>query len=215
MAEMEEIKQKIIVAANELFMKYGIRSVTMDDIARHLGISKKTIYQSFTEKDELVQSVNKLHQDMWEAESIKVVANTSNAIDELIQFSIIFRKAISTMNPSVMNDMFKYHRATWDDYTRYKKETLRQRVMDTIERGKKDGTFRPELNEEVLAIMRIEQVDLAFNDQFFPRDKFSFEEVQMQLFDHFIYGCLTPKGVELYDRSKKQIIEKELTPIVK
>jgi TetR/AcrR family transcriptional regulator, cholesterol catabolism regulator len=215
MPEMDEIKLKIILAANELFMKYGIRSVTMDDISRHLGMSKKTIYQSFSEKDELVRAVNKLHQDLWESESCNVVASTSNAIDELIQFSIIFRKAISTMNPSVMHDMFKYHRSTWEDWIRYKRETLRKRVMDTIQRGQKDGTFRMDINVEVLAIMRIEQVDLAFNDQLFPADKFSFEEVQMQLFDHFIYGCLTPQGVELYEKSKRQITERELTPIVK
>jgi TetR/AcrR family transcriptional regulator, cholesterol catabolism regulator len=215
MAEMDEIKQKIVLAANDLFMKYGIRSVTMDDIARHLGMSKKTIYHSFAEKDELVQAVNKLHQDMWEAESCKVKDNTTNAIEELLQFSIIFRKALSTMNPSVMNDMFKYHRDTWEDWNRYKKNVLRQRVVDTIVRGKEDGFFRKEVNEEILAIMRIEQIDLAFNDQMFPQDKFNFEEVHMQFFDHFVYGCLTPNGVELYERSKKQILEKELTPIAK
>lgn len=212
---MDEIKLKIVVAANDLFMKFGIRSVTMDDIARHLGISKKTIYQCFSEKDELVQSVNKLHQDQWEGECVKVISNSSSAIDELLQFSVIFRKAISKMNPSVMNDMFKYHRNTWEDWNRFKKEILRQRVVDTILRGKKDGSFREDASAEILAIMRIEQIDLAFNDQIFPTDKFSFEEVQMQLFDHFIYGCLTPKGVDIYENNKKQIMERELTPTIK
>lgn len=212
---MDEIRQKIVVGANDMFLKYGIRSVTMDDMAKHLGISKKTIYQCFAEKDELVQAVNKLHQDKWEAECVEIIANTSNAIEELLQFSIIFRKAISTMNPSVMNDMFKYHRSAWEDWNRYKSETLKQRVAGTIIRGKNDGFFRKELNEEILAIMRIEQIDLGFNHQLFPLDKFNFEEVQIQFFDHFIYGCLTPKGVELYEKSKKQIIERELNPIVK
>jgi TetR/AcrR family transcriptional regulator, cholesterol catabolism regulator len=215
MAEMDETKNKIVIAANDLFMKYGIRSVTMDDIARHLGMSKKTIYQSFTEKDELVKAVNELHQNLWEMESCKVKETTSNAIEELLQFSILFRKAMKTMNPSVMNDMFKYHRETWEDWNRYKQDVLRQRVTDTIVRGKAEGFFRREMNEEILAIMRIEQIDLGFNDQLFPVGKFNFEEVQMQFFDHFIYGCLTPKGVELYEKNKRQIIERELTPIAK
>ena len=215
MVEIDEIKRKIIFAANELFMKYGIRSVTMDDIARQLGISKKTIYQSFSDKDEIVQAVNKLHQASWDEECSKVFSATSNAIEELIQFSIIFRKAITTMNPGVMFDMFKYHRKTWDDWNRYKRDILRQRVVDTIERGKKDGSFREEVNPEILAIMRIEQVDMAFNDQLFPRERFSFEEVQMQLFDHFIYGCLTRKGKDQYEESKRHLLESETTPIVK
>ena len=80
--QMDEIRHKIVTAANEMFMKFGIRSVTMDDIAKHLGMSKKTIYQSFAEKDELVQAVNQLHQDKWEAECVSIIANTSNAIEE-------------------------------------------------------------------------------------------------------------------------------------
>src|SRR5688572_25842203 len=112
MAEMDEIKHKIIAGANELFMKYGIRSVTMDDIARHLGISKKTIYQGFSEKDEIVSAVTKMHCNMWEHKTSEIAKSTANAIEELLQFSVLFRDQMKRMNPNLMFDMHKYHRQT-------------------------------------------------------------------------------------------------------
>lgn len=209
MAEMDEIKGKIIAGANELFMKYGIRSVTMDDIARHLGISKKTIYQSFSEKDEIVSAVTKMHCDMWEHKTIEIAKSTANAIEELLRFSVLFRDQMRRMNPNLMFDMYKYHRQTWDEWSQYKASVIKQRVIDTINRGKNEGYFRKEVNAEILGTFRVEQLEMAFDSSIFPHDKFSFEDVQMQLFDHFIYGCLTRKGTDLYEESKRQLFEHE------
>jgi AcrR family transcriptional regulator len=213
MAEMDEIKHKIIAGANELFMKYGIRSVTMDDIARHLGISKKTIYQSFSEKDEIVAAVTKMHCDMWENKTGEIAKSTANAIEELLQFSVLFRDQMRRMNPNLMFDMHKYHRETWDEWSQYKAKVIKQRVIDTINRGVKEGYFRKGLNADILGTFRVEQLEMAFDSSIFPHDKFSFEDVQMQLFDHFIYGCLTRKGYDLYEESKRQLFEHEPTPV--
>ncbi len=212
---MDEIKQKIIAGANELFMKYGIRSVTMDDIARHLGMSKKTIYQTFSEKDEIVSAGIKMHCNMWQKKSEDIANSSSNAIDELLKFSVVFREQMKKMNPNMLFDLFKYHRQTWDEWLTYKAHVIKQRVIDTINRGMTEGYFRPELNAEILGTMRVEQLEVAFNDSVFPHDKFNFEEVQMQLFNHFIYGCLTRKGMDLYEESKRQIFEHESIPIIK
>ena len=209
MAELEEIKQKIVSGANELFIRYGIRSVTMDDIARHLGMSKKTIYQSFSEKDEIVSMGMRMHCDMWARRSEEIVQSTTNAIEELLKFSLVFREQMKKMNPNMLNDLFKYHRATWEDWAKYKKDVIRQRILETLERGMRDGCFRKDLNKDILATLRVEQLELAFKDSVFPHDQFNFEEVQMQLFDHFVHGCLTRKGFDLYEETKKQMFEQE------
>ena len=73
----------------------------------------------------------------------------------------------------------------------------------------KEGYFRKDLNTDILATLRVEQVELAFNDSVFPHDQYNFEEVQMKLFDHFIYGCLNRKGFDLYEETKKQMFEQE------
>lgn len=213
MAENEEIKQKIVQSAFELFMKYGIRSVTMDDIARHLGMSKKTIYQSFSEKDEIVSAVTKMHQCTWEERANHLASTSSNAIEELLKFSVVFRDQMKQMNPSLMFDLFKYHREAWQEWVTYKANVIKQKIVDTINRGVREGYFRADLNVDILATFRVEQIEMAFNDTVFPREKFKFEEVQVQLFDHFIHGCLTRQGMDLYEETKRKIFELEPTPI--
>jgi TetR/AcrR family transcriptional regulator, cholesterol catabolism regulator len=215
MAEMDEIKQKIIAGANELFMKYGIRSVTMDDIASDLGISKKTIYQTFSEKDEIVAAVVKMHCVMWEHKTDEIAKTTANAIEELLRFSVHFRDQMKRTNPNLMFDMHKYHRETWDEWSQYKAKVIKQKVINTINRGITEGYFRKDLNAELLGTFRVEQLEMAFDSSIFPHDKFNFEDVQMQLFDHFIYGCLTRKGLDLYEESKRQLFEHEPIPSIK
>jgi AcrR family transcriptional regulator len=209
MAEIDEMKHRIVLAANELFIKYGIRSVTMDDIARHLGMSKKTIYQSFSEKDEIVSLGMQMHCQMWEQKSDEIVVASGNAIEELLKFSLVFREQMRKMNPNMMFDLFKYHRATWEEWLKYKREVIKQRIIDTIDRGMAEGYFRQNLNKDILATLRVEQLELAFNDSVFPHEQHNLEDVQMQLFDHFIYGCLNRKGFDLYEETKKQIFEQE------
>jgi AcrR family transcriptional regulator len=213
MAENEEIKKKIVDSAFELFKKYGIRSVTMDDIARHLGMSKKTIYQSFSEKDEIVLAVTKMHECMWEERATHLAQTSDNAIEELLKFSMVFRDQMRQMNPSLMFDLFKYHREAWQEWITYKNKVIRKKIVDTINRGISESYFRADLKVDILATFRVEQVEMAFSESIFPREQYKLEDVQMQLFDHFIYGCLTRKGIDMYEQTKQKLFEQEQTPI--
>lgn len=210
--EEKDAKERIVNGARELFMKYGIRSVSMDDIARHLGASKKTIYQYFADKDEIVTQVAQMHManDRQEFDQIKEVAK--DALDELIRTSIFFRKHIQQMNPSLMFDLQKYHGKAWMLWQEYKKQHVFEAVVKNMKRGIEEGLFRPTLNAEVLASMRIEVVELAFDTDVFPASQFNLTEVQMHLFDHFIYGLLTEKGRKQYEKYKQEPNNHELTP---
>ena len=214
MPEIEEIKTRIVSGAMQLFMKYGIRSVTMDDIARHLGMSKKTIYQGFADKDQIVLEVTKLHQCMWEEKANHFADTSAHAIEELLRFSVVFRDQMKQMNPALMFDLFKYHREAWQDWLAYKVKVIKQKIVDTLNRGIREGFFRSDLNVDVLATFRLEQIEMAFNDSIFPHNQYNLEEVQMQLFDHFICGCLTRKGKDLYEESKRKLFEQELSPLI-
>ena len=185
-------------------MRYGIRSVSMDDIARHLGISKKTIYQVYADKDELVFAVSRLHQDIWISHTQEISATAADAIEELLRFSVVLRQQLAEMNPSVMFDMYKFHRAAWDDFVDYKNKVMRARVRESILRGIGEGYFRGDIDAEILATLRVEQVEMAFNDNVFPHSHYKLDQVQLQLFDHFVFGLLTEKGRARYDSSRKE-----------
>jgi len=201
MADLE-LRNKILKGAEELFLRYGMRSVSMDDIARHLGISKKTIYMAFADKDEIVFEVTRGHLERQEAEYKAITDGSKDSIDELVQFSICLKKNFTNMNPSLMFDLHKYHREAWDEWISYKQKSIRKSIADMIRRGITEGYMRAEIDPEIIAIFRIEQVEMVFDEQVFPHDKYNFTEVQMQLFDHFVHGLLTDKGKKHLQKNK-------------
>ncbi|MEQ8629259.1 TetR/AcrR family transcriptional regulator [Ekhidna sp.] len=192
-------KEKILNSAEELFIQYGIRSVTMDDVARAASMSKKTLYQYFDNKDGLVSEVAKNHFEREALEFEKIDKEATDAIHEILLVSQCLRKHVFRMNPSLLYDMQKYHGAAWDKYLEFKQSIIRGYIEKNIERGKKEGLFREEVNAKVLSILRVECVQLVFNTRIFPREEFDFPSVQLQILDHFIYGLLTEKGRKKYE----------------
>ena len=195
---MDELKDKIIEGAQTLFIQYGIRSVSMDDVARALSMSKKTLYQHFSNKNELVTNAveDYMKGEMAEFSEIQKISN--NAIEELFNLSKCMRAHVFKINPSMLYDLQKYHAEAWAIFQRFKNRFLKDQLMDNMNNGIAEGYYRKDIDPRVIAILRLETVQLPFNDQIFPRTEFNFLEVQMQLFDHFVYGILSDKGKELY-----------------
>lgn len=204
---MEEIKEKIIEGAADLFLKYGLKTVTMDDIARHLAISKKTIYQYFNDKNELVNTVAKMHMELEKKQIEEIQNQTSNTIEELIMMTKCMRENHNRINPVVFLELKKYYKKAWQIYLEYKSNVFYQSILSSLKRGIAEGVFRSDINVEILATMRMELVQLSFNDDIFPRDKFDFREVQNQLSQHFLNGLLTIKGKEQIENYYKKYQE--------
>ncbi len=208
---MEEIdtKEKILRGAMELFMKYGVRSVSMDDIARHLSVSKKTIYQYFADKDEVVTLVAQDHMDKGRSEYEGLRENSKDAIDELVKISACLKKDMQEMNPSLLFDLQKYHAKAWGVWLDHKNKYIHDSVVRNLRQGIEEGYYRKDIHAEVLAVVRVELVQLAFDERSFPYNHFNLADVQIQIFDHFIYGLLTDKGRKLYEKYKQEIINPE------
>lgn len=198
------MKEKIIEGAGSLFLKYGIRSVSMDDIANNLAISKKTLYQYFKDKDDIVNKATKAIIDADRKSFVEIREGAENAIDELSKVSKCLRRMIDEMNPSLLFDLQKYFPRAWQIYIKYKDEFILDMVVDNLTRGIKEGNFREDININILARLRVEQVQLCFDQRIFPKDVYDFREVQMQIFDHFLYGIVTPKGRTLYEKYQEK-----------
>jgi len=214
MAEIDEIKQKIADAANELFMKYGIRSISMDDIARHLGISKKTIYQHFSDKEDIVTLVTQAHMEKSWLEFDEIRESATNAIDELAKISICLKKNMEEINPSLLFDLQKYHPKAWSVWLDYKTRCIMESVQRNLKQGITEGYYRPEINVEIISIMRMALIEIAFDDKIFSQEEFKLPEVQLQIFDHFVRGIVTEKGNKLYQQYKEVNLESLITPII-
>jgi TetR/AcrR family transcriptional regulator, cholesterol catabolism regulator len=201
--EDKEIKGKILKGAEELFTKYGVRSISMDDIARHLAVSKKTLYQHFADKEDIVTMACKSHLERHAAEFEEIQVTAKNAIDELAKLSLCLRRNMQDMNPSLLFDLQKYHPKAWTEWLNHKNKFIRKSVERNIKQGIEEGYFRAEINPMVMSAVRLELVQLAFNEEVFPRELFRLPEVQMQIFDHFVFGLVTDKGRKLYIKYKE------------
>lgn len=198
-----DIKEKILKGAEDLFMKYGVRSISMDDIARHLSVSKKTLYQHFADKEDIVTMTCKAHLERHCREFEQINGKAKNAIEELANLSVCLKRNFEQINPSLLFDLQKYHPKAWSVWLNYKDKFIRESVVRNLKQGIEEGYFRPEIDPEVIAAVRLELVEIVFDETIFPRDRFRLPEVQAQIFDHFVYGLVTEKGKKLYQKYKQ------------
>ncbi|MBW3469392.1 TetR/AcrR family transcriptional regulator [Arthrospiribacter ruber] len=197
-----ETREKIIETATEQFMRFGVRSVTMDDIARQAGVSKKTIYQEFSDKNQLVYETfekaiqeDKCHVERFPQSKIGV-------IEHLVQLSRYMRERFANLNPMVLNEIQRYFPQSWQLFENFKRDFVLQEIIELLEEGKKQGFFRPEINSEILGLMRLEQMMLSFDPIKFPPAKYNIVDLQLEIFEHFLYGIFTEKGKEAYLNQK-------------
>lgn len=193
-----EIKERIITKAREQFFRYGIKSVTMDDIARELGISKKTIYLHFEDKDALVHQLmmSEMIQDKCEWEALD--RTSDNVIEKMVKSMDIMKQAFAEINPSTFFDIKKYHPNTWELFQEHKQNFILESIRKELLQGIEQGFFMSDIKIEILARMRMEQIEMGFDPQLFPPSKFSIIDVELTMFDHFVKGILTQRGLETY-----------------
>jgi AcrR family transcriptional regulator len=210
--EEQDIKDRIIQGAAELFLKYGVRSVSMDDVARHLSVSKKTLYQYFADKDEMVTMVVVHHMEKDTKQYDGFHQTAKNAIEELVKISACMKRDFQKLHPSLLFDLQKFHAKAWSVWMGHKEVHIKDSIVRNLKQGIEEGFFRPEINVEVLAIARLELIQLTFDDTVFPADKYNLPEVNIQLFEHFVYGLLTDKGRKMYEKYKQQNTNLESIP---
>ncbi|WP_255484785.1 TetR/AcrR family transcriptional regulator [Mucilaginibacter sp. X5P1] len=194
--------ERIIQGGEDLFLTAGIKSVTMDDIAKHLGISKKTIYHFFKDKNELVVALTKKKLQEDEDQMCAIMSTSGDVIEEMINMMKCSEEIFSKINPIVIHDMQKYHPDAWKEFQNFKADVLIRTLEELLNKGIKQGYIRPDIDVKIMARMRVTQVEMGFNTTLFPLAEFSPWKVQYQFLEHFNYGICTLKGYKLLDKYK-------------
>src|SRR5580693_8935943 len=143
--------ERIIEGGEELFLTAGIKSVTMDDIARHLGMSKKTIYQFFKDKNELVIALVKKKLQDDEAQMSEIISKSGNVIEEMINMMKCSEDIFSRINPIVVHDMQKYHPDAWKQFQNFKSQVLVHTMEELLIKGINQGYIRPDIDVKIIA----------------------------------------------------------------
>lgn len=202
-----ETKERIIQEARNLFLRLGIRSVSMDEIATQLGISKKTVYQHFQDKDELVDRVLQMQINNMQAETTETVQSASNAIEEIFNTMDMMVKHSRNMNPMVLFDLQKYHLSSFQKFHAYKNDFLLNIISNNLKKGVEEGLYRSDIKIEILSKFRLETLMIGFNMDAFPADKYNVTEVSLVIIENFLYGLATEKGfnmIESYKNKRKE-----------
>lgn len=182
----------------------------MDEIARALSVSKKTIYQHFKDKGEIVMAFAERHMELQRQVLDELCASGENAIDEMLKVSRWVRQMFESMHPGLIFDIRKFYPKVWERFQEFEDEFLCGSVADNLRRGIREGFYRENLNIEVLVKARLKTVEIICGSNEFPQDQFPQSEVHMALLEHFIRGVLTPKGLTLFEESWEENYSKTL-----
>jgi AcrR family transcriptional regulator len=203
-----EGRDRIQLKAHELFNRYGIRSVSMDDIAAQVGMSKKTLYQYVADKEELVAAVFNAIIDGNKGDCCHAQKVAHNALDEVFLAFDRVQEMFANMNPAILFDMEKYHPDTFKRFREYQTGFLYSMIKANLERGVKEGLYREDIDIDTLTRYRIHSVMLAFNPEVFPNNRTQLVHIEQELLEHFLYGLATAKGDKIIDKYKKQRTKK-------
>jgi len=203
-----EIKDRIQEKATELFMRFGIRSVSMDDIATQLGMSKKTIYQFFADKDELVDAVMAANIQKTQGECITCTTKAANAVEEIFLTMEMIQEQFRNMNPMILYDLQKFHIRAFQKLTAHKNEFLLSIIRKNIEKGITEGLYRKDISVDILSRFRLESMMLAFNMDAFPPSKYNLADVTQEIIEHFLFGLATIEGHQLILKYQKERTKK-------
>lgn len=197
-----ETRKKIIGVAIKEFSRFGIKSVTMDQIAREAGMSKKTIYQEFSDKKQLVYETFSQELEANACKMTQIEDDVDGIIDHLIAFSKFIRERFTDMHPLILNEIKRYYPESWALFEKFKDEYALTNLENLLEKGKDRGYFRREINSRLLAMMRLEQISFLFDPAKFNPLRINLGELQFQIFEHFLYGIFTDKGRAAYEEKK-------------
>jgi AcrR family transcriptional regulator len=197
-------KERILIKAEEMFMQYGIRSVSMDDIANNLGMSKKTLYQYYADKDELVDAVVDGHISMIQTDCMSCRQDAKDAVHEIFITMERIMEQFSNMNPMVLYDLEKFHFRSYQRFRDHKDKFLAQIIRQNIEWGMKEELYRADISVDVMSKFRIESMMIPFNVSVFPPGKYNLAILSEKIIEHFVYGLATIKGHKLIQKYNEQ-----------
>lgn len=199
-----ETSEKIAHKAHALFTRYGIRSTSMDDIATDLGISKKTIYRFYSNKDSLVETL----VDKATGENIfscKILtANSDNAIIELYFLMLRVRELYNVLNPVILYDLKKNHELAYEKFKNHKGLFIHQTLKANIERGVKMGLYREDFDIDVITRFFLESIAFISDPGIFSPAPYSKIKPIEEIFVCLISGIVTTTGMEIVRAYKVQ-----------
>lgn len=192
-----EQQDKWLKRVEDLFLRYGIKSLTMDDVARELGISKKTLYLFVDNKDDLVNKMLERHISEEKAVCGQMFAEAANAIEEMFFVMEANAQQFQQMKANIVYDLQKYHRDAWEKVQDFQRGFLYGVVRANLERGVLEGLYRSDFDIDIVAKLHIASTFQLFDEDLFPQLTYAKEKLFREHLLHYLHGIVSEKGMQL------------------
>lgn len=202
---MEEKLIQILKGAGRVFLTYGIRNVSMDDVCRELGISKKTLYQYVDNKADLLQKIIENHDNVSKNTGETLAKEGKNAIEILLIISQRVCLNMKEYNPMILFELQKYYPEIFRNYFNNKRQSIAKGIRKNLEFGIREGLYRSDLDIEVISELYVQNMQELHSLEALNSGDLSFEKVFTAMFDNHIRGIASQKGLEIYENLKNNI----------
>ncbi len=192
---MNDDLNSILSKARELYTRLGIKSITMDDIARELAISKKTLYQYVVDKEDLVGKFVDNEIELRQTDICKCFKEGYNAIEELFEISLFMNKLMKEQNPATEHDLKKYYPRHHQKIVKVRREGIFKYILQNLRKGKEEGLYRKEMNEEIIAKLFLSRSEIIDASNIFTTEELTSFEVFIELLIYHVRGIATPDGI--------------------
>ena len=199
------MKEKIITIAIDLFSKFGFKSVTIDDIAEKMSVSKKTIYAHFPKKETLVETSVMQHFDIIIEKMMFISKHSKDPIIELYQMNKEALKYLSNEKNSPIYQLQKYYRSIYQKLQIKEFTALGGMFSKSLERGIKTGLFRSEINVDFVTRIFHNGIRGIQDSELFPVEKYKNEQLLVQFTEYHLRAICTQQGIEKLTKYKKEL----------
>jgi TetR/AcrR family transcriptional regulator, cholesterol catabolism regulator len=197
-------KQRILEEAATMFRTYGIRSVTMDMLANQLGMSKRTIYELFNDKDELLHGVLIWMREKQSEVMNKIFGESENVIEAIFKMLDLMSSHFHTMSPAFQMDMKRFHNDMMKNPGSHDELPYYNNNAEILKRGTKEGIFRQDINIDIANKCLLEVAKMSNDNSVFPPDDFINKDVIRTFYINYLRGISTQKGLDLINHYDKR-----------
>lgn len=203
--EADQKYDSLIEGCYKIFTEHGIKNISMDDLSRMMGISKKTLYQFVENKVDLLKKISLYIQETIRTRMEELKKTDLNAIDILLEMSKIASSKHLRINPMITFEFRKYYPQVFEDYICVKKELIIDNIKKNIDQGIKEGLYRQDLNKDIIAHLYFKKIEDFHNPEITDLQNFSYESVFEVMFENHIRGIANHVGIEYFENQKKKL----------
>ena len=202
MSKKEQYIERIFEAAGALFRKRGFKSVSMDDLATETGMSKKTIYKFYSSKAKLIEALVFAHIHEKSQKIAETIASVENPIQAMVEIGYLVFMHYKEMSPDVLVELKKYYYDIWLVVDKMQKEEMLDGISKNMKLGMELGLYRSNIDSEFITEVYVNNVISACNHNENMKGR---EVYYLQLLEYHMYGVMTEKGRELFDKYKAKL----------